>query len=174
MIDLDIAGVKQGEAQASVRVFGGKERKIVSTLEEMKLSAAASSYKQGLCDLAASRFSWRGAVVEFREALRETLDALAPDEEVKKQPRFQLEAGADKPTMKQKALFVLRSRGRTKSQTKSAADAVMTVDEMTAALLRSVYERASYGVHNQVTREEAVRVKDYVTLVLGELLEIGE
>jgi hypothetical protein len=173
--DLEVFAIASRGTRAEDHVFGAREQKILSSLEKMKLSAAASSYKQGLDDLGAeSRWSWRGTVVEFREALRETLDAMAPDEEVEKVAGFQLEAGAYRPTMRQKALFVLRSRGRTSSQAKSAADAVTKVDAMMATFVRSVYDRASYGVHNQVTREEAVRVKDYVTLVLGELLEIGE
>lgn len=55
------------------------ELALVSTLERL-LPTAAASYRQGLLDLqVADRLSYRGTASEFRETLRETLDHLAPD-----------------------------------------------------------------------------------------------
>jgi 2-polyprenyl-6-methoxyphenol hydroxylase-like FAD-dependent oxidoreductase len=46
----------------------------------------------------------------MREALRETLDALAPDTEVEKMPGYRLEPSAQRPSMRQKARFILKNR----------------------------------------------------------------
>lgn len=50
------------------------------------------AYQQALLDLATpDRLSWRGPATDLREALRETLDVLAPDDEAKAMPGFKLE-----------------------------------------------------------------------------------
>jgi hypothetical protein len=86
------------------------EELILVTLENLVPSAGAS-YRQGILDLQThSRLSYRGTASEFREALRETLDHLAPDKEVVKQQGFKLEENQTKPTMKQKVRFVLRCK----------------------------------------------------------------
>jgi hypothetical protein len=156
------------------RQLEARQQKILETLRRVCPSAAAS-YEQGLEDLASrARKSWRGPAVDFREALREVLDALAPDDQVTRQPGFKLEPDAKGPTMKQKALFILRSRRLKDSQTKPFADAINVVEEAIGKFVRSVYGQSSAAVHSQMSREEAVRVKDYATLVLVELLEIKE
>jgi hypothetical protein len=76
--------------------------------------------------------------------------------------------------MKQKTAFILRTRRLTKSQARAAEDAVGLVDEAVGRFVRSVYDRASTGVHTGITRQEGLQAKAYVTVVLGELLEIGE
>jgi len=76
--------------------------------------------------------------------------------------------------MKQKVEFLLRSRRATKSQAKAAADSADVVDQAVARFVRSVYDRASTGVHNEVSKDEAIRLKKYVTIVLAELLEVRE
>jgi hypothetical protein len=150
-----------------------KERVLIETLERICASAAAC-YEQGLADLQhTGRKSWRGTVVEFREALRETLDTLAPDEDVTNSKGFQLEPGAKGPTMRQKVRFVLAARQLSRTQTKPAEEAVGAVEEAVGRLVRAVYDRASAGVHTTVGIEEARQVKEWVTLVLAELLEVG-
>ncbi len=103
------------------------ELQLLSTLEAL-LPTAAASYRQGLLDLRdRERLSYRGTASEFREALRETLDHLAPDAEVAKQPGFKHEDGQTRPTMKQKTRFVLLSRGRSKTQTAVAEKTIGVV-----------------------------------------------
>jgi hypothetical protein len=149
------------------------ERALIETLESICPSAAAC-YEQGLSDLQhTGRKSWRGTVVELREALREALDTLAPDEDVTNSKGFQLEAGAKRPTMRQKVRFVLAARQLSRAQTKPAEEAVDAVEDAVGRLARAAYDRASAGVHTTVGIEEAKRVKKWVTLVLEELLEVG-
>ncbi len=149
-------------------------QRILHSLREVN-ATAADSFEQGLADLrSADRKSWRGTTVEFREALRETLDTLAPDEAVTGQVGFKLEPDTKGPTMKQKAIFILRSRRPKDPQVKSFGDAIEVVEELIGKFVRSVYTRSSVAVHVGDSREEARKVRDYVTLVLAELLEVRE
>ena len=65
------------------QLFTGLEQIIVETLDDF-LPSAAQSYRQGVQDLYSGvpRFSYRGTACELREALQETLDYLAPDEDI--------------------------------------------------------------------------------------------
>lgn len=136
--------------------------------------AASDCYEQGLVDLRdASRKSWRGTIAEFREALRETLDALAPDEEVRKRPWCKPGPDATRSTMRQKVRFVLEARKLHRSQMDPAEEVVGQVEELFGRVVRSVYDRASTGLHTPVGISEANRIKEWVTIVLAELLEVG-
>lgn len=149
------------------------EGRILATLQQL-LPTAASSYQQAVLDLQAQgRISYRGAAVELREALREVLDHFAPDEAVMKWPGFTLEKGATKPTMRQKTKFILKSRGGTANTLTSAQDTVTLIEEVTASLARSVYQRASISTHISSTQGEVRRLKLYSDAILAELLEIG-
>ena len=151
-----------------------QQTKILKSLRTINESAA-KSYEQGLVDLqVGTRSSWRGTAVEFREALREVLDQLAPDGEVEAQPNFKREPDAKAPTMKQKAVFILRARRAKKAQVKAFGEAFDVVDELIGNLARSVYTRSSVAVHVADSREEARKVRDYVSLLLAELLEVGD
>ncbi|HLI29750.1 MAG TPA: hypothetical protein VKV79_01465 [Terriglobia bacterium] len=160
-------------AAPTLQPFEKQHQKILEILRQI-CPTAAISFEQGLSDLPNDRKSWRGTAVEFREALRESLDTLAPDDQVTQQPGFKLEPDAKGPTMKQKALFILRSRKLKDSQTKPLADAINIIEEAIGKFVRSVYSHSSAAVHSQVSREEAIRVRDYAALVLVELLEIKD
>jgi len=150
------------------------ETGLVATLEAL-LPTAAASYRQGIRDLRdKERLSYRGTASEFREALRETLDHLAPDAEVAKQPGFKYENGQTQPTMRQKTRFVLLCRGRNKTQTAVAEKTIGVVEGLAGELLRATYNRASLATHLETTRAEVIRIKRYVDTVLFELLEIPE
>lgn len=150
------------------------ELQLVSTLEAL-LPTAAASYRQALLDLRdRERLSYRGTASEFREALREALDHLAPDTDVAKQPGFKYEDGQRRPTMKQKARFVLLSRGRSKTQTTVAEKTIGVVEGLAGEVVRATYDRASLATHLETTRAEVIRIKRYVDTVLFELLEVAE
>jgi hypothetical protein len=149
------------------------EHAILETLKKL-LPSAAASYQQVLEDLGVDqKLSWRGTAAELREALREVLDHLAPDAEVKASPGFKLEQGASGPTMKQKTRFILRSRRRSENARATVEDAVEVVEEKVGALVRSVYSRSSGTVHAGATKAEVLSAKRFVDTVLAELLEIG-
>lgn len=149
-----------------------EEQLVVDTITALVPSAAAS-YQQGLRDLRDNnRVSYRGPAVEFREAVREVLDHLAPDDAVMSQPGFKLERGRSGPTMKQKVRFVLKSRGRNKSQRDSSEKSIGLVDDRIGEVTRAVYDRASVATHVVETREEVAQIKRYVDTVLFDILEI--
>lgn len=149
------------------------ELQLLATLESL-LPTAAASYRQGILDLRErDRLSYRGTASEFREALRETLDHLAPDGEVTKQPGFKLEDAQNRPTMKQKARFILMSRGRGKTQTFAAEKSVGVIEGLTGELVRATYDRASLATHIETTRSEVLRIKRYVDTLLFDLLEVS-
>src|SRR5690606_26559968 len=132
----------------------------------------AMSYEQALIDLRTEdRLSWRGPATDLREALREVLDKLAPDDEVKAAPGFKPEPDARGPTMKQKVRYVLRNRRVSKSISEPTENAATAVDEALGAFVRSVYTRSSVSTHTSTSRGEALRVLDLVRVVLCELLE---
>lgn len=146
------------------------ERRILATLKAM-LPDAAASYEQAIIDLSVgARLSWRGTAVEFREVVREVLDHLAPDDAVTKEPGFKFEKDRISPTMKQKASFVLQSRGWSATSRKAPQDAIAVVDELTASFVRSTYERGSASTHGAPQKQEVERLKMYVDTVLIELL----
>jgi Predicted pPIWI-associating nuclease len=148
--------------------------RLIASLRSVKPSAA-QSFEQGLLDLQqVDRKSWRGTTVEFREALREALDELAPDEAVLSQSGYKQELDAKGPTMKQKAVFILKSRRPRDPQVKAFGDAIDVIEELIGKFVRSVYTRSSVAVHVADSKEEAKKVRDYVALVLGELLEAKE
>jgi len=150
------------------------EELIISTLES-SVPSAANSYRQGILDLQSrARLSYRGTASEFREALRETLDHLAPDAEVTKQPGFKLEDKQTKPTMKQKVRFVLVTRDRNKTQREAAEKSVDLIESLAGEVARAVYNRASLATHVETARKEVQQVKRYVDTVLFDLLEISE
>ena len=146
---------------------------IIESLRKISASAA-NSFDQGLIDLqAGDRKSWRGTSVEFREALRETLDILAPDKAVVGQPGFRLEPDTKGPTMKQKAVFVLKSRRPKDPQVKAFVEAIDVVENLIGKFVRAVYTRSALSVHTPSSRDEVRRIRDYVSLVLVELLEVS-
>ncbi len=154
-------------------VADGKERLIAQTLGGL-VETAGCSYEQACIDLRdESRISYRGVAAELRESLREILDHLAPDKDVKSQTNFKLEKDRSRPTMQQKVRFILKSRGFNKSQSAAPEDAVSIVDERVGALARSVYTRSSLSTHVGTSKTEVQQIKAYVDVVLSELLEIG-
>ena len=150
-----------------------EEGVLLETLDRLVPSAAAS-YRQGFADLhGVDRISYRGTAAEFREALRETLDHLAPDDQVTAQSGFKLEPNQTKPTMKQKVAYVLSFRGRKKTQREAAEKSVVLIEAISGEVMRAVYNRAALATHIQQSKVEVQHVKRYVDTVLFDLLEIG-
>jgi hypothetical protein len=162
-----LAGTSATESQLS-----DVERQIIETLHRM-VPSAAQSYEQALRDLGAGgRLSYRGTANDLREALREAVDYLAPDEDVMGATGFRLEEGQTQPTQKQKVRFILRSREQSITAARAPEDAISLVEELTASFARSVSQRTSISTHVAKERQEVMRIKQYVDTVLVELLEV--
>jgi hypothetical protein len=162
------------EFRSSALSYSQAEQIIVKTLDDL-LPSASQSYKQGVHDLNSGvlRFSYRGTACELREALRETLDLLAPDEDIDRQSWFKLEPNCTCPTMKQKVRFILSSRGKSKAQRALAEKSIDLVDNLCGEVARAVYTRASISTHVQTTKQEVLQMKRYLDAVLFDILEIG-
>jgi len=159
--------------QAPPSSVNSVDTQIIETLTKI-LPTAALSYKQALIDLEGEdRFSWRGPATDLREALRETLDHLAPDKDVMAMPGFKLEKDTHGPTMKQKVRFILTKRGISKAQSATAESSVESVENIVGSFVRSVYTRSSISTHTATDKNEVLRIKSYVRVTLGELLEIN-
>ena len=150
-----------------------EETLILQTLESLVPSAAAS-YRQGLLDLVGpERLSYRGTAAEFRESLRETLDHLAPDADVETQRWYEPADGQKRPSMKQKARYILTFRGRNKTQRDSAERMFGLIEELSGEVMRAVYNRASLATHVHQSKVEVQKIKRYVDTVLFDILEIA-
>jgi hypothetical protein len=145
---------------------------IIETLRYVCPSAAAA-YSQALVDLGANkRESWRGPATDLREALRETLDVLAPDDEVVKDPQFKLEKDAHRPTMKQKVRYILKKRETPHGAMAAPESAVQGIEDILGGITRSVYNRTSISTHTATDKKEVIRVHAWVRLVMCDLLEV--
>ncbi len=110
--------------------------------------------------------------MELREALRETLDHLAPDDEVTTAPGYVQEKNWSGPTMKQKVRFILKARGQTKSASEVPEQTTTTIDEMIGTLTRSVYDRSSVATHLALEKRTVLQICRYVVAVLHDILEL--
>jgi hypothetical protein len=166
---------RRSESPPGPTTASAVEAKILETLTGLSPTAALS-YEQALRDLASSteRVSFRGTANELREALRETLDRLAPDADVMAAPGFRLEAGRSTPTQKQKVSYVLRSRNVTSTARKAPEETVLLIEGLTGSVARASYQRSSVSTHIASTEHEVRQLKMYVDSVLAELLQVHQ
>jgi hypothetical protein len=149
-----------------------EDDRIIQTLDGL-VPSAALSYKQAIIDLAdKERISFRGPALELREALRETLDHLAPDKDVMSASSYVQEKSRPGPTMKQKVRFILKARGQSKSSSEVPEQTTTTIDEMVGTLTRSVYDRSSVATHLSLERKTVVQIRRYVVAILHDILEL--
>ena len=160
------------QAREKTPEFSRTESTLIDTLRDL-LPSAAQSYVQGILDLSSStRVSYRGAACEFREAFREVLDHLAPDDAVTQSKGFSFEKGKTIPTMKQKVRFILKSRGLGQTQRQVVEKSVDLVEALSGDVARAIYDRASLSTHIETTRREVLQLKRYIDTMLFDLLEI--
>jgi len=164
-----------GQTRSRVALGHSKvETQICDTLGQLA-PAAGLSYQQAIRDLQdKERLSFRGTANELREAMRETLDHLAPDSDVERADGFKLEKGRTKPTQKQKVHHILRLRGLSRTARKAPESTASLVDELTASVTRASFDRGNLSAHIASSGKEVRQLKMYVDSVLAELLEIHE
>lgn len=147
------------------------DQKIISTLSGL-LPSAAQSYQQAVTDLAdPKRQSYRGSAHELREALREVLDHLAPDAEMKK-AGVVVEKDRSKYTMKQKVRFIFKARDRSEKESASPEHAANAVEAVIADMTRSTYDHGALAAHNERGLKSIEQLKRYVDVVFHDLLEL--
>jgi Predicted pPIWI-associating nuclease len=147
-----------------------EDEQIIGKLDVL-VPSAALSYKQAILDLKDnSRVSFRGPALELREALREILDHLAPDNEVTAAPGYAHEKDRVAPTMKQKVRFIMKKKGK-RSRSDAPEQAATAFEEAIAALTRAVYERSSQATHIASERQTVVQLRRYVVAILHEITD---
>jgi hypothetical protein len=170
--ELEIAALPLASPLIGIPELKESQEAIARTLEQT-CTPAAHCYRQALEDLRSEkRISWRGTASELREALRELLDKLAPDEDVKQAPGFKHEDGLKTPTMKQKVRFILKSRRWSESERKQVEDIADVVDEKVGAFVRSVYSSSSANVHTEPAKKDVQSILRFVETCFAELLEL--
>jgi hypothetical protein len=162
---------RQSTHIAGTDAFSHAERIVLDAMTERGLACAAACYVQALRDIAQpNRVSWRGVAAEFREVLREVIDHLAPDEQVRAVPDFRPEGKDGRPSQTQRVVFALRTRRASDVAIKSDRQALSIVEEMIARLARSTDDRGSISTHNATDAAEVRTIQGYVDALLGELL----
>ena len=158
-----------GTLKAEMVALTDEDDEIIKKLDAL-VPSAALSYKQAILDLKDdSRVSFRGPALELREALREILDHLAPDSEVMAEPGYVQEKKTPGPTMRQKARFIMKKKGK-RSASEPPEQAVTAFEEAIAALTRAVYERSSVATHMASERQTVVQLRRYVMAIFHEVI----
>ncbi len=133
-------------------------------------SALSASYQQVHRDLRDSgRLSYRGTANELREALRELLDRLAPEDEVVKQRWFNVATSSGRPTHQQRARFVLEQRGAGSRILDVANESISIVEDGLARLVREMYNRTSAAAHTSQDAEEIRKMIRYFDALVVDL-----
>jgi hypothetical protein len=154
------------------------EKKILFTLNKIDQNIG-NSYIQLMIDIEdLKKVSYKGTAHELREILREILAKLAPDNEILQTSGFKFEEGLTKPTMKQKAQFILSLRDQTKEEKNLVEQSIVPIDraeEAVSILTRSIYTSGSESAHtNKAVRNKIIQLKMYLDAVLADILEINK
>jgi hypothetical protein len=158
-----------GNSKSDSQAHSNEDNAIIELLREL-VPSAALSYKQAILDLAdKKRVSFRGPALEFREALREALDFIAPDSEVIAAQGYVQEKDRTGPTMKQKVRFIMKKKGAL-SSSGAPEQAVTAFEEAIAALTRDVYTRSSRSTHVAGGREAVAQLRRYMVAILHDIL----
>ena len=157
-------GVKTGNT-----VHSAEDDEVIQRLNAL-VPSAARSYTQAVLDLKDDgRVSFRGPALELREALREVLDHLAPDDEVMAAPGYTQEKEKPGPTMRQKVRFIMKKRNGASSE--APEQAATAFEESIARLVRAVYDLSSKATHVAGEREAVVQLRRYVVAIVHEILK---
>ena len=147
-----------------------EDNEIIRKLDSL-VPSAALSYRQAILDLSDdNRVSFRGPALELREALREILDHLAPDNGVTAAPGYVQEKDRSGPTTKQKVRYFMKEKGK-RSSSDAPEQAVTAFEEAIAGLTRAAYERSSKATHVAGERQTVVQLRRFVVAVFHEILE---
>ena len=74
--------------------------------------------------------------------------------------------------MKQKVRFILHSRGLQSGAIAAGEDSARVIDELVGQFARSVYDQGSLATHVGASRARVLQLKQYVEVVLADLLAL--
>lgn len=149
--------------------LSGREGLILGRLRRQS-AELADSFEQVLRDLNDfTRLSYIGPAGEVREVLRATIQELAPDEEIKKQPWFVGHQQGNKmnPTQAERTRYAVQVRGGSAEQVKNT-DAL--IDELVGQISRSTYSSGSSALHAGTAQEKVRKLTGWIFALLDEVL----
>jgi hypothetical protein len=149
--------------------LSGAHASILGRLRSLS-SRLADSLEQSLTDLNdGTRLTYVGPVGEAREVLRASIQLLAPDEELRKQPWFVGTSHGKKmsPTQAERMRYAVQIRGADFERASEVSD---MIDERVGRFGRMVYQRASAAFHAENQRREVRVLVGYVFALLDDVL----
>lgn len=143
-----------------------------SILRRSRIQSAslADSLEQVLEDINDhTRLSYVGPAGEVREVLRSCIQALAPEEEIVKQPWF---VGVEqnekrKASQAERTRYAVQRRGGRHGQAKKADD---LINELVGQIARDTYSSGSSALHSGTLQEKVRKLTGWVFSLLDEVL----
>jgi Predicted pPIWI-associating nuclease len=149
--------------------LSGRDAAILARLRRQS-GPLADSLEQALRDLNDSnRLSYVGPAGEVREVMRATVQHVAPDDEVRKQPWYVgIEQGGKRnPSQAERTRYAAQKRGGSKDQVQEV-DAL--IDGLVGQIGRKTYAVGSGAFHAGTDREAVWKLTRWVFAVLDEVL----
>jgi hypothetical protein len=158
------------EAVVSARgPLSSREANILGRLRQQS-SSLADSLEQALQDLNdQTRRTYVGPAGEIREVMRATVQLLAPEDEIRKQPWYVgvEQAGKRNPSQAERIRFAVQQRGGAKEQAKGADE---LIDQLVGQIGRQTYSAGSSAFHTSAVNGKVRKLTGWVFAVLDEVL----
>jgi hypothetical protein len=132
--------------------------------------ALAYSLEQALRDLNdQTRLSYLGPAGEVREVMRATVQTLAPDNAIEKQPWYVgIEQGGKRnPTQAERIRYAVQQQGGDKDQVRGVDE---LVDQLVGQIGRQTYSAGSSALHAGTIQTKVRKLAGWVFAVLDEVL----
>jgi Predicted pPIWI-associating nuclease len=158
------------EAVAAVRgPLSGREAAILTRLRRQSV-ALADSMEQALRDLNdQSRLSYVGPAGEVREVMRATVQLMAPDEEVRRQPWYVgvEQGGRRNPSQAERMRYAVQRQHGSDEQVK---DMDALIDQLVGQVGRRTYTVGSGKFHAGTDQAAVWKLTGWVWAILDEVL----
>lgn len=146
-----------------------REANVLARLRRQSVPLA-DSLEQALRDLNDhTRVSYVGPAGEVREVMRATIQMLAPDEDIRKQPWYVgIEQGGKRnPSQAERTRYAVQQRRGSKDQVKDGDE---LVDQLVAQIGRQTYTAGSSALHAGAVRAKVQKLAGWVFAILDEVL----
>ena len=162
--------VKRVEAVVPARgPLSAREAAILARLRKQS-GPLADSMEQALRDMNdQSRLSFVGPAGEVREVMRATIQLLAPDEEIRKQPWFVgiRQGNKTNPSQAERTRYAVQQRRGSKDQVQGVET---LIDELVGQISRHTYNVGSGKFHAGTEQADVLKLTGWVWAVLDEVL----
>jgi hypothetical protein len=149
--------------------LSGREAAILARLRR-ESAPLANSMEQALSDLNdLNRLSYVGPAGEVREVMRATVQLMAPDHEIRKEPWYVgIEQGGKRnPSQAERTRYAVQQRRGSKEQVQ---DLDALIDELVGQIGRRTYTVGSGAFHAGTDREAVWKLTGWVWALLDEVL----